>query len=251
MTDILIPTGSIPQTLLRAFPTQIAQISLSELTGRLVPYDVVADVADETPDGLDIYREGFRRGAFERQLSDNGNAKRVGFIHSHRGGLGYLGSFIALRDGPDGLYGDMKILPSKAADVASMIEAGIDELSVEFRLRKSVQNTRVEGGVRWRTSVHLDNVALEAKGAYSGARVLAMRDELDEVVQQQAEEQAHERAEVEQAAAAAEAEAKAAADRAAEAESAKERKARWDELTARTSAEEARSADYRRRFGVS
>lgn len=189
-------------TFMRAVPAgPIEQKPLSDgrrmLTGRLVPYDVIADVADPKPSGgFDIYQEGFHRGAFDGQVINGANNKgvlsRIGLIHRHEGGLGYLGPFVGLREADDGLYGDIMVLPTKANDVAALLEAGVNELSIEFRLRHG-DNTFIDAhGVRWRTKAHLDQVALEPKGAYSGAQVLALRAEQDELEKQKREAEAAE-----------------------------------------------------------
>src|SRR5262252_236791 len=123
----------------RAFPAAITRNG-RQLDGRLVPYDLPTQVADPLPDGKhDIYHEGFRRGAFDGQVSTGGKNKgvftRISLIHKHEGGLGYLGPFTMLREEHDGLYGTASILPTQAENVAALLEDGIDELSIEFRLR--------------------------------------------------------------------------------------------------------------------
>lgn len=215
------------QVFVRAFATGLEQTGPRQLTGRVVPYNAPARVADRLPDGnLDIYTEGFRAGAFAPQASSNepGVLRRIGLVHTHEGGLGYLGPFVALRDEPDGLWGDVVVLRSKASDVEDLIEAGVRELSVEYRLPRTGQHTEVVDGVRWRTRAHLDRVAMEAKGAYGdGARVLAFREDLDELARE--EDERREAAETAAAAADAKARAEAAA-----AEAAAERKRRWEAI---------------------
>ena len=80
---------------------------------------------------------------------------------------------------PNGLWGDAKVLRSRAGNVEDLLAAGVSKLSVEFRL-VGKEHTTTDGGVRWRTHAHLDAVALEPKGAYSGAQVMAFRAEADE-----------------------------------------------------------------------
>lgn len=213
------------------------------LTGRLVPYGVIAQVLDELPDGkVDYYREGFRSGAFGPQAGPTviDKLSKIGLHHTHEqgGGLGYLGPFVGLRDEPDGLYGDVRIMPSLIDNVNALLESGVDELSIEFALPSRSTNTEVDGdGVRWRTRAHLHKVALEPKGAYSTARVLAFRAEADE--QAAAEAAATEAAEAEAKAKQAEADAEALASakerqRAEAAQEATEaRRRRWAELTDR------------------
>jgi HK97 family phage prohead protease len=217
---------------LRAFPSQIERTGPRQLTGRLVPYGVVADVADQKPDGeFDVYREGFRAGAFGPQanIREKGVLNKISLIHRHDGGLGFLGPFTALREEPDGLYGDAAILRSKASDVEDLLEAGVAELSVEFRLPKA-NHTEVDGdGVRWRVRAHLDQVALEPKGAYRSAEVLAYRAALDED-QKAAEEER--------------------AKREAEAATAAERRQRWNDLAGRLEREQERQDQLVRDYGI-
>jgi HK97 family phage prohead protease len=220
------------RTFLRAFPSTIERTGPRQLTGRLVPYGVVTDVGDELPDGsVEVYREGFKHGAFSPQakLTEPGVLSKISLIHRHNGGLGYLGPFTALREEQDGLYGDVTVLRSKADDVEDLLSSGVDDLSVEFRLPKSGGTEVDSEGTRWRTRAHLDQVALEAKGAYPTAQVLAYRAEAEEA-----------------------AEAARAAQEALEAEAARQlaRHARWADLAARLDGEAAKQEEYLRRFGV-
>lgn len=171
----------------RAFPADLAMRE-GILVGRFVPYNVKARVVDELPDGgHEIYHEGFRPGAFARQAAslETGVLRRISLVHTHEGGLGYLGPARALQEQPDGLYGEIAVLRSRRDDVADLLAEQVDELSIEFREHRN--GTEVDGdGVRWRTAAHLDRVALEARGSYRGARVLAYRAEMDELAAEQA-----------------------------------------------------------------
>ena len=182
--------------------TFAAELDFTEgrLFGRLVPFDVSMPVADELPSGgLDTYLEGFRPGAFLRQVASTepGVLRRVGLKHDHVGGLGYLGPLVEAEERSDGLYGEFRVLPSRRHDVAELVGLGVGELSIEFVERKD--GTEVDAaGIRWRTDVRLGDVALLPQGAYgaAGAKVLAMRD-LDEVIAEKAEEERLERERVE------------------------------------------------------
>lgn len=238
------------QTFWRAVPTQLElgaprPDGRRQLIGRLMPYDTVADVLDMKADGTpDIYREGFRRGAFDGQLrTGKGAFTRIGLIHRHEGGLGYLGPFTNLREHDDGLWGDATILPTKVDDVMTLLAEGVDELSIEFRLRAEPNTSIDDDGVRWRTKVHLDQVALEPKGAYSTAQVMAVREEADELDREQAERAAAAKADEEQ-----QAEAAIAAER--EAAEAIERRRRWEELTGRIDSDVAKQRELIERYGV-
>lgn len=241
-----------PTTFFRAFPAAIERTGARQLTGRLVPYGVVADVLDELPSGeVDIYKEGFRFAAFGPQANtrERGIVAKIGLIHAHDGGLGFLGTFTGLREQPDGLYGDVAVLRSKADDVEDLLGSGVDELSVEFRLPRAGHTEVDSDGVRWRTRAHLDRVALEPKGAYRSARVLAYRKEVDEAQAAEAEAnaaQAAQAAEAERAEAAMAAEARRAE---AEVEAAAERRRKFNELAGRLDGDLARQRELVAKYG--
>lgn len=227
---------------LRAYPAQIERTGPRQLSGRLVPYGEVTEVADELPDGkFDIYQEGFRPGAFPQAGAHARIVTKVGLIHRHEGGLGFLGPFVSLREQPDGLYGEVAVMRSRAGDVEDLLAAGVDQLSVEFRL-PGARHTEIDAnGVRWRTRAHLDQVALEPKGAYDRAEVLAYRAEVDEV-------EAQVEAERQQAAEFDDRERRLAAEQAeAEAEA---RRRRWEELTGRLDGLQTRQDELITRYGL-
>lgn len=207
------------------------------LTGRIVPYGEVADVVDYVDGRPDLYREGFRSGAFAPQLKAGVKRSKIGLVHKHDGsGLGFLGPFEDLRESGDGLWGDVRILPSRVDDVDALLKAGVDELSVEFRLARTDDHTSIDDtGVRWRCHAHLDGVALEPTGAYRSAQVLQFRQAADEQNRKQAETEAAEAAD--KAAEAAETKAREAAD--ADAAERVTRRKRFDQLAGRYDETEA------------
>lgn len=240
---------------MRAFPSRVERTGERQLSGRLVPYNQIAEVADPKPGGgWDIYKEGFRSGAFSPQAGANERRiiAKIGLVHVHdestlpghnRAGLGYLGPFAELHEEPDGLYGNVAVLRSKASDLEDLLEAGINELSVEFRLPRA-NHTEVDGdGVRWRVRAHLDQVALEAKGAYTQAEVLAFRSEMDH---EAADELAHQQ-ELARVQAALDAEK---TEREAEAEAAAQRRAKFQELAGRFDTDLARQKQLVKDYGI-
>lgn len=230
---------------LRAFTTDVQRTGPRTLSGRLVPYDVVADVADELADGkIDVYREGFRPGAFAPQANAKGPAMaaRIGLVHRHDGGLGFLGPFQSLNEKSDGLYGEATILRSRADDVEDLLDNGTRELSVEFRVPRAGGTEVDDDGVRWRTRAHLDQVALEPRGAYRQAEVLNFRAEVEERQREQTavdEEEAALRAALAEEAAAIEREAEAALAR----------RARFEELAGRYDDVARRQQDLVAQYG--
>lgn len=233
-------------------------INKSTVEGLIVPWDSPTWVVDDLPDGgRDIYREGFRRTAMDRQLfttpdQTKSNAGRIMFRHMHSRGDGFgplgIGRKFEVRD--DGLWGEFSIIEDKRSTLASLVEHGVSGLSLEFRSRAGGSETD-DDGVVWRTDVQFDGVALEWAGAYPEAQVLAMRAELDSVDREQAE-----------AARAAEAEQEAERQRAADAEAdrvaaeaeeraAKERRRALAEVDAFMAAAQAKQAEYNARFDLS
>lgn len=191
MTDQLFLRHSVPSTL---------ELSEGQFFGRLVPFDVPMPVVDDLPNGQqDAYHEGFRLGAFKRQVESGepGVLRRVGLKHDHVGGLGYLGPLVEAEERSDGLYGEFRVLTSRRGDVSELVGLGVDELSIEFLVRRE-GTTIDDDGVRWRTDVRLGDVALLPQGAYgaAGAKVLAMRD-LDELIAEKAEGERIERERIE------------------------------------------------------
>lgn len=227
----------------RALPADDLRLRDGVLEGRLVPFGVATRVADPTPDGgLDIYEEGFRPGVFDRQLSavEPGVIRRIELVHTHEGGLGFLGPAQWVEQKADGIFGAFRVIRSRRDDVEDLLSEGVDELSIEFRER--IGGTSIDdNGVRWRTSAHLDRVALEAQGAYTGAKVLAYRSELDQLAAERAAAEAEEQRKADEAAA-----AEAAAAARAEEAAAHERKRR--ELDDWLEAEQAKQAELVAKF---
>lgn len=233
-------------TYLRAFPAQMER-SGRTLTGRLVPYGEPTYVMDVLPDGKrDIYKEGFRGGAFGPQANtkERGIVAKVSLIHAHEQGLGFLGPFSMLREEADGLYGSAEVLPSKADDVEHLLAKGVNQLSIEFRVPRAEYTEVDSDGTRWRIRAHLDRVALEARGAYSQAEVLAYRAEVDEADQAAREELEHQQALAEAAAAVAAEKAQLEAD----AEAALARRAEFEKLCGRFDDDVAKQVAYQKQF---
>lgn len=155
----------------------------------LAPWDTPAQVFDVVDGRLDMYREGFRRGAADRQVNspEPGTIKRITLKDQHEGGIGKLGHLIALRNSDAGLHGVAQVLPSRIEDFDAMMELGIDGLSVEFHpIGRPLLDP---AGTRWRTRIHLEAVALEAEPAYAASRILAVRAAAD-IEAEEAQEQA-------------------------------------------------------------
>lgn len=176
------------ELLVRAYRSEVHQLDPETLDARLVPYGVQADVAELTPDGVRSFVEEFEAGAFDRQVTspEPGVVRRINLLDEHEGGSGKVGVATMLVEKADGLHGRFRLLPTRAADVAALLDAGIGDVSIGFVPLKG--GTYQRGNVTVRSRAHLVHVALEAVGAYPGAEVLAMREAADiEVVEAEAE----------------------------------------------------------------
>ena len=163
------------EILIRAAGT-LERVDRTTLVGRYLPWDTPAEVVDLGPNGAERYREGFRRGAVDAQLRNPEWQKAILFVDGHEGGLGKLGYTLELADEADGLYGRVRVQSTHLADVEQMLGDGITGLSVGFLPRRHAQ----ADGVRWRTDVRLQHVALVPVGAYESAQVVAWRQADDD-----------------------------------------------------------------------
>lgn len=140
---------------------------------RVVPYGVPAHVSDNG--GRTVYREEWAAGCFDDQLVA-GHRLKVLLNFEHREGIGdVIGKGVALRSMPDGLHGSFRMSQTQDGDKAlELINDGIlDSVSLEAKAKRSIRT--VDGVVR-RVSAHLQNVALCRRGAFPDARVLAVRE---------------------------------------------------------------------------
>ncbi len=166
--------------LTRSVPVVELELNGNELEAILVPWDTATDVADPMPDGtVERYREGFLRTAFDRQLEQlPASVSEVSLIPRH-GSTETFGRLRSATVAEKGLHGVVGLLPSRRDDVASMVEGGVDSLSIEFRpLERSTRPASATGGVRWRAHAFLEAVAMTAVPAYVDAKVLAVRDDV-------------------------------------------------------------------------
>ena len=138
----------------------------------------------------------------------------------------------------------------RANDVEDLLSAGVRELSVEFRLAGPSHTEVAADGTRWRTHAHLDAVALEPKGAYSGAEVMAFRAEIDELAKEAAAVDAAKAAEEEAERLAMERAAAEQAGLEALAEEVLSRRDRFAAMAARLDQEMATQQRYVRDYGL-
>ena len=148
---------------------------------RVVPYGeriTHNDGLGGVPKGVP-YEEEWAMGAFSHQLNA---ANRVLANYEHQTGIaGIIGHGLVLREEKDGLYGSFKIHATAVGDTALELirEQVLSGVSLEAIPRKAV---RTAAGVVRRVKADLRAVAFTRFGAYASAKVLAVREEADGVV---------------------------------------------------------------------
>jgi HK97 family phage prohead protease len=164
------------ELLIRSFA---ATLELGEdgrtMFGRVVPYNVAADVADD--DRSPRYREQFAPGAFRRSITERGDRVRLYAGHPVESYEAMpVGRAAAWDDRADALYATFRLADTGAArDAGSLVRDGlVTGLSVGFdpvpdRTKRAADGTVV------RLEARLHHVALVARSAYAGAEVLALR----------------------------------------------------------------------------
>lgn len=161
------------ETLTRSVPVADVALAGSTLEALFVPWDepitVYGDPAEPEP-----YREGFRRTAFDLQISRHPDTIRNVALMPRHGSTETFGHTREVQVRERGLWGAISILPSRRADVQSMVDDGIDSVSIEFH---PLQRSPRQGETRWRDRAFLTGIVLTSTPAYADARVLAMRAE--------------------------------------------------------------------------
>lgn len=180
---------------LRTAPVMIEREFAAELTpgkGRTIDVRVVPygerishnDGKGGVPKGVD-YVEQFDVGAFSEQVRAAdvaGRAKKVYVNFEHgRSVLDQVGHGIALREESDGLHGTFELHDDLVGNKALLLvrEGVLDGISLEARC---LRNHRGADGVVRRVKAHLHGIALTRFAAYPSARVLALREEAEAVI---------------------------------------------------------------------
>lgn len=165
--------------LLRTFEADFTVGDGRTVDVRVVPYDTPADVSDDG--GRTVYREEWASGAFDDQLVA-GHRLKVLLNFEHLSGISnVVGKGVALRSQADGLHGSFRVTQGQDGDKAlELINDGIlDGVSLEAYAKKSIRTA--EGVVR-RVKAHLRNVAICREGAFPDARVLAVREAPEQIL---------------------------------------------------------------------
>lgn len=177
--------GRSDNVLIRSFAASLTPGDGRTADVRVVPYGeriVHDDGLGGVPKGIP-YTEEWVPGAFASQVKATGREREVQLKYGHDDGLrGVVGHGLVFRETNDGLYGSFRFLDHADGEKALLLvrEGVITGLSLEARAKKSV---RTHEGVIQRSRGHLYAVALTNIPAYDGSRVLALRDEFREEIQ--------------------------------------------------------------------
>jgi len=149
---------------------------------RIVPYGERISHSDGTHGGGRSYQEEFMPGVFNHQL--NAPFRVHANIEHDQSSIAKAGHGIALREGADGFYGTFRLLKNQAGETArELIEAGaLDGVSLEAREKKTI---RGKDGVLRRAKADLRAIAFTRFGAYQGAKVLALREEDEQIIDEE------------------------------------------------------------------
>lgn len=168
--------------LVRTFEAVALEVDGRTVDVRVVPFGEVARVAD--PPTFEPYEEEWMPGVFDHQLNA---ASRLHANYEHeRGVTNVVGHGLALRSEEDGYHASFTIHETQSGATAlELIRGGaLPGVSLEAHLVKSV---RTASGVMQRVKANLRGIAFCRQGAFEGARVLAVREEVvDEVVFEEA-----------------------------------------------------------------
>lgn len=149
---------------------------------RIVPYGERIKHHDGRHGGGTEYLEEFVPGVFDHQVNA---ANRVhANIEHDQASSSKAGYGVVLREAADGFYGTFRLLDTQAGETArQLIEAGaLDAVSLEA---KEVKTVRTREGVLQRKKANLLAVAFTRFGAYKGAQVLALRQEAEQVIDEE------------------------------------------------------------------
>lgn len=157
-------------------------VDVDDATGtirfRAAPYEQEAQLGPEL-------WEVFTRGAFANAAKA---PTRFRLFHEHRGPL--VGCGADAEDLPDGFYVNARFASTPSAQEARTlaVEGFLDSVSVEFRvMRDHVRAARKADGLHVRHDrAHALGAALVAYPAYSGASIVAARDERTERAREEA-----------------------------------------------------------------
>lgn len=149
---------------------------------RIVPYGERVRHNDGEHGRGGWYEEEFVPGVFSHQVNA---ANRVhANIEHDPNSSATVGYGVLLREAADGFYGTFRLLDTPAGETArQLIEAGaLDGVSLEA---KEVRTIRGQDGVLRRAKANLRAIAFTRFGSYRGAKVLAMRNEPEGLIDEE------------------------------------------------------------------
>lgn len=166
--------------LIRTFVGEVAAVDGRTVDVRVVPFGEVARVAD--PPDYREYDEEWMPGCFDHQLRA---ANRVHAKVNHSPHvIDTVGHGLALRREADGYHASFEIHETQAGETALALLRGgaLPAVSLEAR---PVKNVRTEGGIVQRIRANLQAVAFVREGAFAGAKVLAVREPPEQMLDEQ------------------------------------------------------------------
>jgi HK97 family phage prohead protease len=143
------------------------------MIGRAVPYGQTADIGGGKT-------ERFVMGAFSRQIA-SGQLQAVKLHTSHtqrQSGELPIGKTLSLTEQQDGLHGAWELHDTpRGLEALHLMKIGeVTGLSIGFKALPDGTTLGADGAMI-RSVAHLDHIALTTSPAYSGAQVMAVRDQ--------------------------------------------------------------------------
>ena len=149
--------------------------------GRVIPYNEVVTIRDMDATGQIIeFREQFLKGsclAMAQACEKRRNASFIAYLLDHNEtSLSHrIGYAQWIRDAKDGGYAGFRLYPGPDLEkIQAMLRESHTGLSVKFA---DTRPPKLVDGIVSRVQVHIDHVAATADPAYTGAQVLAMRND--------------------------------------------------------------------------
>lgn len=166
-----------PELIVRTFAADLTPGDGRTVDCRIVPYGEQIEHNDGLG-GLPVgvaYREEWVPGCFQAQ--ERAAHRVVANVEHEEGIAGIVGHGLALREGPDGLYGSFTLHDDPVGNKALLLikEGVLDQVSLEAKPLKTFRNPGT--GLVRRMKAHLRAIAFTRFGAYAGATVLAVREQ--------------------------------------------------------------------------
>lgn len=159
--------------LLRSFDAALEVGDGRTITGRCVPFDIEATVAD--PWDPVPYREVWRAGAF-RSIVKAPHLVHLNFEHDERSILNRLGTVTELIERDDGLHATFRAVGAPGDQALELIAAGaLRGLSLGVIMHERGSRTLPDGTVERTRVARLPHVALTGSPAFPGAEITAVR----------------------------------------------------------------------------